>query len=140
MKVKDAMHKGAEWVSPDTPLSEVAKTMRKHDIGAIPVGQDDKLVGMITDRDIVCNGLAKDKFDFHTAKARDVMSKGIHTCRLEDELEAAVHHMKELQVRRLPVIDNQKRMVGILSLGDIGHAAPGTVAADCLKHVAAHHH
>lgn len=139
MQVKDAMHKGVEWASPDTPLREIAKLMRQHDIGAVPIGDGDKLVGMVTDRDIVCNGLAASNFDFATAKARDVMTKGIHTCRAEDELGAAVVHMQDLKVRRLPVIDRSKRMVGMLSLGDVGHAAPTEIAADCLKRVASHH-
>jgi CBS domain-containing protein len=67
------------------------------------------------------------------------MTRGIHTCRAEDELEAAIEHMEKLQIRRLPVIDRTKRMVGILSLGDIGHAAPPQATADVLKRVAAHH-
>jgi CBS domain-containing protein len=139
MQVKEAMHKGVEWASPDTPLREIARLMRQHDVGAIPIGENDKLVGMVTDRDIVCKGLATNGFDFATAKARDVMTKGIHTCRAEDELEAAVRHMQDLKVRRLPVIDRGRRMVGILSLGDVGHAAPTDVTVHCLKRVAAHH-
>ena len=139
MQVRDAMHKGAEWVSPDTPLRQVARLMRQYDIGALPVGQNDKLVGMITDRDIVCKGLADASFDVATATAGDVMTRGIHTCRAEDELEAAVQHMQDCKVRRLPVIDRNKRMVGILSLGDVSQAAPREVAADCLRQVAAHH-
>jgi CBS domain-containing protein len=110
-----------------------------HDIGAIPIGDGDKLIGMVTDRDIVCKGLAGDRFDLATATARDVMTRGIHTCRADDELEAAVHHMETLQIRRLPVIDRNKRMVGILSLGDVGQAAREPVSASCLKRVAAHH-
>ena len=140
MKVKDAMHSGAEWASPDTPLAEIARRMHKHDIGAIPIAEHDKLVGMVTDRDIVCKGMASTGFDPAKAKARDVMTKGIHTCRAEDELGAAVHHMKDLKVRRLPVIDQSKRLVGILSLGDISQSAPRDLAVDCLKQVAAHHH
>ena len=79
MKVKDAMHKGVDWVSPDTPLTELAKLMREHDIGAIPIGENDRLIGMVTDRDIVCKGLAEDSFDARRATARDVMTPGIHT-------------------------------------------------------------
>jgi CBS domain-containing protein len=139
MKVKEAMHKGVEWVSPDTPLREIALLMKKQDIGAIPVGQNDKLVGIVTDRDIVCNGLASPGFDLANATAADVMTKGIHTCREEDELGAAVHHMQEYKVRRLPVINRSKRMVGILSLGDVSQAAPQELAAVCLKKVSAHH-
>ena len=73
MKVKDAMHKGVDWVSPDTPVSELAKLMRDHDVGAIPIGENDHLIGMVTDRDIVCKGLAQESFDARTARAREVM-------------------------------------------------------------------
>ena len=122
MKVKDAMHKGVDWVSPDTPITEIAKLMRAHDIGCIPIGEDDKLVGMVTDRDIVCKGLAGNGFDASRAKARDVMTEGIHCCREDDDLAKAVHHMETLKVRRLPVINKSKRMVGIISLGDVSHS------------------
>jgi CBS-domain-containing membrane protein len=59
MKVKEAMHKGVDWVDPDTPVIDLAKLMRQHDIGAIPIGQNDRLIGMVTDRDIVCKGSAE---------------------------------------------------------------------------------
>jgi CBS domain-containing protein len=78
MKVKDVMHKGVDWVSPDTPVTELAKLMREHDIGAIPIGENDRLIGMVTDRDIVCKGLAQDSFDAGRATAADVMTPGIH--------------------------------------------------------------
>ena len=80
MKVKDAMHKGVDWVSPDTPVTELAKLMCEHDIGAIPIGENDRLIGMVTDRDIVCKGLAQESFDAGHATARDVMILGIHCC------------------------------------------------------------
>lgn len=140
MKVKDAMHKGVEWVGPDTPVTELAKLMRKHDIGAIPIGENDRLIGIVTDRDIVCKGLADDSFDARRATARDVMTSGIHCCREDDDLAEAVMHMEVLHVRRLPVINKSKRMVGILSLGDVSHSAPGGLLAECVKSVSAHHH
>ena len=90
MKVKDAMHKGVDWVSPDTPVTELAKLMCEHDIGAIPIGENDRLIGMVTDRDIVCKGLAQDSFDARRATARDVMTPGIHCCRDDDDLAKAV--------------------------------------------------
>src|SRR5919108_3519824 len=139
MKVKDAMHKGVEWVSPDTPVSELAKLMSKDDIGSIPIGEDDRLIGMVTDRDIVCKGVAQDGFDLRRATAREVMTPGIHCCREGDDLAKAVRHMEQLQVRRLPVINKSKRMVGILSLGDVSHAAPGDLLSECVKSVSAHH-
>jgi CBS domain-containing protein len=140
MKVKDAMHKGVDWVSPETPVTELAKLMREHDIGAIPVGENDRLVGMVTDRDIVCKGLAQDGFDARRATAREVMTPGIHCCREDDDLAEAVRHMEELQLRRLPVINKSKRMVGMLSLGDVSHAAPGNLVSEVARSVSAHHH
>jgi CBS domain-containing protein len=139
MKVKDAMHKGVDWVSPDTPITEIAKLMRAHDIGCIPIGEDDKLVGMVTDRDIVCKGLAGNGFDASRAKARDVMTEGIHCCREDDDLAKAVHHMETLKVRRLPVINKSKRMVGMISLGDVSHSTSGDLVSGYVKSVAAHH-
>ena len=121
-KVQVAMHKGVEWAGPDTPVIELAKLMRKHDIGAIPIGENDQLIGMVTDRDIVCKGLAEDNFDARRATARDVMTQGIHCCREDDNLAKAIRHMEELRVRRLPVINKNKRMVGILSRHDIARA------------------
>src|SRR5262249_59776203 len=106
MKLKEAMHKGVEWVGPDPPIIELAKLMRKRDVGAIPIGENDQLIGMVTDRDIVCKGLAEDSFGLGRMTARDVMTPGIHCCRDDDDLSKAVRHMEELKVRRLPVINN----------------------------------
>lgn len=139
MKVKDAMHKGVDWVSPDTPVTELAKLMRDHDVGAIPIGENDRLVGMVTDRDIVCKGMAQDNFDARGATARDVMTAVIHCCSEDEDLGKAVRHMKELKVRRLPVINKNKRMIGMLSLGDVGHSAPVELLSECIKSVSAHH-
>jgi CBS domain-containing protein len=120
MKVKDAMHRGVDWVDPSTPLSDLARLMREHDI--------------------VCKGVTEPGFDADHATARDVMTPGIHCCRDDDDLAKAIHHMEELQVRRLPVINRDKRMVGILSLGDISHTAPSDLLSGCVKSVSAHHH
>jgi CBS domain-containing protein len=139
MKVKDAMHKGVDWVSPETPVCELAKLMRDHDVGSIPIGENDRLIGMVTDRDIVCKGLCQDDFDSRRATARDVMTADMHCCSDEDDLAKAVRHMEELQVRRLPVINKSKRMIGMLSLGDVGHSAPAELLTACVKSVSAHH-
>jgi len=139
MKVKEAMHKGVDWVSPDTPVTELAKLMCEHDVGAIPIGENDRLIGMVTDRDIVCKGLAQDNFDTQRATARDVMTPGIHCCRDDDDLAKAVRRMEELKIRRLPVINKSKRLVGILSLGDVSQVAPGALVSECVRSVSAHH-
>ncbi|HEX9753838.1 MAG TPA: CBS domain-containing protein [Methyloceanibacter sp.] len=140
MKVKEAMHKGVDWVGPDTPVTELAKLMCEHDIGAIPIGENDRLIGMVTDRDIICKGLAKDSFKARSATAREVMTPGIHCCREDDDLAKAVRHMEALKIRRLPVINKSKRMVGILSLGDISRSAPNDLLSEWAKSVSAHHH
>src|ERR1700722_15192610 len=139
MKVKDVMHKGVDWVSPNTPVTELAKLMREHDIGCIPIGQDDRLIGMVTDRDIVGKGLASKDFNSARTTARDVMPEGIHCWREDDDLAKAVHHMETLKIRRLPVINKSKRMVGMISLGDVGHFAGGDLLSECVKSVSAHH-
>jgi predicted transcriptional regulator len=139
MKVKEAMHKGVDWVGPDTPVTEVAKLMCTRNIGAIPIGENDRLIGMVTDRDIVCKGLAQDSFDVRRTTARDVMTSGIHCCREDDDLAKAVRHMEMLEVRRLPVINKSKRMVGMLALGDVSDLAPNDLLSEYVKRVSAHH-
>jgi CBS domain-containing protein len=137
MKVREGMHKSVEWVSPDTPITTLAQKMRELDIGAIPIGENDRLVGMVTDRDIAVRGVAKGG-DIAALTARDVMTKGVIWCRDTQEIEDAVHIMELKKVRRLPVINEDKRMVGMLSLGDISHAAR-SVSAEVMKTVSAHH-
>ncbi|HXE86317.1 MAG TPA: CBS domain-containing protein [Hyphomicrobiaceae bacterium] len=138
MKVKEAMHNGVEWAAPQTPIPEIARRMRDLDIGAIPVGENDRLIGMVTDRDIACRAVANGA-DLGTLTARDVMSKGIFYCRDSEELEDALRIMEQKQVRRLPVINDQKRMVGILSLGDIADATPHELSGEVVAAVSAHH-
>lgn len=138
MKVKDVMHRGAEWMGPETPITEIARKMRDSDIGAVPIGENDRLVGMVTDRDIVCRGLADGK-DCSTLKARDVMSKPIVYARCDEDVEDALRIMERNQIRRLPVIDENKRLAGILSLGDISQAAGRELMGEVMRSVADHH-
>jgi CBS domain-containing protein len=138
MKVKQAMHKGAQWAGPGTSIELLARLMCEHDIGAIPIGENDRLIGMVTDRDIVCRCIAKG-LDPKTATARDVMTAGVVFCLDKQELGDAVRLMETKHVRRLPVINGKKRMVGILSLGDVYHAAPRAVGEETMQGVSAHH-
>ena len=112
--------------------------MRDLDIGAIPVGENDRLVGMVTDRDITVRAVAEGK-DVTQLTARDVMSKGIVFCRDSEELEDAARIMEQKKIRRLPVLDDKKRMVGMLSLGDISHAASRAITGEVAAAVSAHH-
>ena len=138
MKVKEMMHKGVEWVSPDTPVATLAKKMLQHDVGALPVGENDRLIGMVTDRDIAMRGVAKGK-DISKLTAKDVMTKNVIWCRDNENVDDAARLMETKRIRRLPVIDDHKRMVGMLSLGDISHAASQRISAEVTKAVSAHH-
>jgi len=138
MKVQQAMHQGVQWVDPSTPLNELARLMREHDIGAIPIGENDRLVGMVTDRDIVCRGVA-DGLDVAIATARDVMSEGIVFCNDQEELDDAARIMESKRIRRLPVINQDKRMIGMLSVGDISHAGPRELTGEVMQAVSGHH-
>lgn len=136
MKIQQAMHAGAQWVEPGTPLTTLARLMREHNIGAIPIGEDDRLVGMVTDRDIVCRGLAAG-LDLNHATARDVMSKGIYYCRDSQEVADAARTMEQNKVRRLPVINQSKRLVGMLSIGDISRTNERALCGEIVQAVAA---
>lgn len=138
MKVAQAMHSGAQWIKPDVLLSEIAERMREDDVGALPVGENDRLIGMVTDRDIVVRGL-DGCADPLQLTARDVMSKPIVYCNANEELEDAVTIMESKRIRRLPVIDEKHRMVGMLSLGDVAAKAPPSLSAEALRAVSAHH-
>jgi CBS domain-containing protein len=138
MKVKNAMHKGAEWVAPETPVAQVAKKMKELDVGSLPVGENDKLIGMVTDRDITCRAVANGH-DLSKLTARDVMTRGIFYCRDNEELDDALRIMETRKIRRLPVIDDKKRMVGMLSLGDISHAASHELSGELCAAVSDHH-
>ena len=138
MKVKEMMHKGVEWVSPDTPVATLAKKMLQYDVGALPIGENDRLVGIVTDRDIAVRGFAKDK-DISKLTAKDIMTKSVIWCRDNESVNDVVRIMERKRIRRLPVIDDHKRMVGMLSLGDISHAASQRISAEVTKAVSAHH-
>jgi CBS domain-containing protein len=138
MKIKDVMHKNVVWVSPNTSLSAIAKKMHDEDIGAVPIGENDRLVGMVTDRDICCRGVGN-HCDARELTARDVMSKPILYCKTDQTIEAAVGLMTKMKVRRLPVIDAKKRLVGMLTLGDVAQTAKSTISGELCKAVSAHH-
>jgi len=138
MKVKEAMHKGAEWAPPETPLAQLAKKMMELDVGSIPVGENDRLIGMVTDRDITCRAVANGK-DISRLTARDVMSKGIIYCTDTEDLDDALRLMEVNRIRRLPVINDKKRMIGMLSIGDVSHATSRELSGEVLAAVSAHH-
>jgi CBS domain-containing protein len=116
-QIKDVMSRDVKVISPDATIAEAAKAMRDGDFGMMPVGENDKMVGAISDRDIAVRGIAEG-FD-GKAKVRDVMSDGIRWAYEDEAVDRAVELMSEHQIRRLPIVNREKRLVGIVALGDL---------------------
>lgn len=134
MKVCDIMTRDVHLASPSQKLREAASEMEKNDIGVLPVGENDRLVGMITDRDIavrgISHGLGPD------APVRDVMSGEVRYCFEDDDIDDLAQSMADEQIRRMPVLNHDKRLVGIISLGDLavsqdGHAGEMALSGIC---------
>ncbi len=121
MLAKECMTKQVELGSPTMTLQEAAIKMRDGDFGALPINENDRLVGMITDRDIVVRAVAEGK-DLTRTTVRDILSPNILYCFEDETLEEIAMNLGENQVRRLPVLSRQKRLVGILSLGDLAQS------------------
>jgi CBS domain-containing protein len=117
MKVREAMTRDVRLVKPDQPISEAAKLMADLDIGALPVEESDRLVGIITDRDIAVRAVALGRGP--DTPVRDVMSHDIKYCYEDQSIDEVTQNMGELRIRRLPVLTREKRLIGILSLGDL---------------------
>lgn len=118
MLAKDLMTKKPEFLSPSATLKQAADQMRSHDYGFLPIGENDRLVGALTDRDITIKAVAAG-WDPNKKTVKEVMHKGVHYCMESDTLEKVIAQMEKLQVRRLIVLNANKRMTGIISLGDI---------------------
>jgi CBS domain-containing protein len=117
MQVREIMTRDVSIISPDETLQTAALHMAQLDVGVLPVGEGDRLVGMITDRDIVVRGVAEGMPP--SAKVREAMTPDIKYCFVDQEIDEIAENMADIQVRRLPVLDRDKRLVGILSLCDL---------------------
>ena len=115
-QLKDVMSRDVKVIRPESTIREAAKAMLEGDFGMMPVEENDRLIGAISDRDIAVRGIAQGKDS--NAKVREVMSEGITWAYEDDSIEAAAKVMSEHQIRRLPVINRDKRLVGIVALGD----------------------
>jgi CBS domain-containing protein len=135
MQVKEVMSRGVECVSPDATLQEAARKMKDLDVGPLPICDNDRLAGMVTDRDITVRAVAEGK-DPRNTRVRDVMTPGINYCFEDDDVAHAAQQMKDKQIRRLVVLNRDKRLVGIVSLGDLAvEAGDGHLAGDTLERV-----
>lgn len=131
MKIRDAMTPQVRTVGPEATLREAAQLMAEGDLGALPVTDGERLTGMVTDRDIVIRGIAAGK-DVD-AKVSEVMSTEVLYCREDDDVADVCENMSDLQVRRLPVVNADKRLVGIVSLADIADGANAADAGQALE-------
>jgi CBS domain-containing protein len=132
--LKDLMSRDVKLVGPDMSIADAARYMQDGDFGMLPVGENDRLIGTISDRDIATRAVAAGKDG--ATKVRDVMSEGVAWAYEDDTIEQAAKLMSERQVRRLPVLDRNKRLVGIVALGDLAvEAAQMRPAAEALSEI-----
>jgi len=121
--VADVMTRGVRSMSPRDPVVRAAQAMDELNVGVIPVCEGEKLVGMVTDRDIVVRGVAQEK-DPRNMKLDEVMSTNVRCASEQDDVDQVLGQMAESQVRRMPVVDDQERLVGMVSIGDIAAKDP----------------
>jgi CBS domain-containing protein len=133
MRVSEAMTRDVKICTPGQTIREVASIMAEIDAGAMPVGENDRLIGMITDRDIAIRAVAQGKGP--DTPVREVMSEHIHYCYDDEDLDHVAHNMGDIRVRRLPVVNREKRLVGIISLGDVARTEGGAIAGDAVAGV-----
>jgi CBS domain-containing protein len=117
MRIGDCMTHNVRVASPDQTLRDAARTMADLDAGALPVGENDRLVGMITDRDIAIRGIAEGRGP--DTRIREVMSAEVKYCFDDQEVDDVLQNMGDLKLRRMPVVSRDRRLVGIVSLGDL---------------------
>ena len=134
MKIMEIMTRDPELIDPDTSIRDAAKRMKDEDIGALPVGENDRLIGMVTDRDIAMRGVAEGRAP-ETTPVRDVMSEKILYCFEDDSVESVLKNMGDNQVRRLPVMSREKRLVGVVSLGDLSTRVKERYAGEALEEI-----
>lgn len=132
MKIKDCMSGSVSIAAPTDTIQSAADTMRRIDAGSLPVGENDRLVGMITDRDIAVRAIAQGMGP--DTAVRDVMTTDIRYCFEDEDIESVSRQMGEYKVRRLPVLNRDKRLIGIVSLGDVSHS-DGPVTAKALSDI-----
>lgn len=130
MKVCDAMTTEVQLCTPDDTLKDAAEAMAALNVGLLPVTENDRLVGMISDRDIAVRAIAMGRGP--ETSVRDVMTSDVKYCFEDQDIGEVTHNMGEIQVRRLPVLSRAKRLVGIISLGDIARAKSSNGTANAL--------
>jgi CBS domain-containing protein len=135
MRVSEAMSRDVRIASPEQTICEAARMMGEIDAGVLPVGEKDRLVGIITDRDITVRAVAEDKPP--STKVRDVMSREVLYCYDDQEIDEVATNMGDEQVRRMPVVNRDKRLVGIVSLCDVAQTGNATTTGRAVADISA---
>jgi CBS domain-containing protein len=133
MKVYDAMTPDVQLCTPEDTVKDAAEVMASLDVGLLPVTEDERLVGMISDRDIAIRAIGLGRGP--DTRIREVMTRDVKYCFEDEDLESVSWNMGDIQVRRLPVLNRDKRLVGIISLGDIARSRAGDAAAASLNRI-----
>jgi CBS domain-containing protein len=134
MRVSEAMTRTVRVADPDQSIRDAAMLMAELDAGVLPVGENDRLVGMITDRDIAIRAVAQGRGP--DAPIREVMTPEVRYCFEDEDVEDVVQNMADIQVRRLPVVDRDKRLVGVVSLADAALKQDASLAGEALSDIA----
>lgn len=132
MKIEEIMAKDIACADVDEKVGSVALKMKQRDVGALPVCENGKIVGIVTDRDLVVRGLANGR-DLSQAPVREMMSRHPVWGTGDGDIEDAVRLMEKKQIRRLPVVDQARHIIGMLSLGDIATHAPHELSGEALE-------
>ena len=133
-QIADVMTRGVRTLAPYETIAAAAKAMEELDVGAIPVCEGERLLGVVTDRDLVIRGVAQER-PVDATPLSDVMTADPTCCYEDQTVEEAAEQMREQQIRRLPIIDRQNQLVGMLSLGDLAVKAGEDAAAETLEQV-----
>lgn len=136
MKVQEIMTRDVECIEPETPIAKAADKMQDLDIGFLPICENDRLVGTVTDRDITIRSVAQGR-DPRLAPVRDIMSQEVFYCYEDEDVERVGQHMQEKEVRRMLILNRQKKLVGVVSIGDLAKASgEKELAGETLGHIA----
>jgi CBS domain-containing protein len=133
MKVKEVMSRDVTVAKPTDTLQEAARTMARLDVGSLPIAENDRLVGMLTDRDIAIRAVAEGLPS--SSPVQQAMTRDIKYVFDDEDIDEVAEQMADLQVRRLPVVNRDKRLVGIVSLGDVSRAAKPKEVGEALREV-----
>ena len=134
MHVSDVMNRGCQFLSSSDKAFQAAQIMRNHDLGIVPVAEQEKLVGIVTDRDLAVRGVANGA-DLNSTSVSDLMTDQVYYCFDDQECEQVAANMAEMQVRRMPVVNRDKQLVGVVSLGDLVNAGANEAAQTALQGV-----